>query len=109
MNKNIKLIISKIKWTDWSIIKKLKGESFMRAVEQASKHSIYNKRKLERSTKCGCYHCLEVFDPKEITSWIDDGRTALCPYCNIDSVLGDVSDYPLDGETLDKLNKYWFD
>jgi Zn finger protein HypA/HybF involved in hydrogenase expression len=87
----------------------LKGEDFMRAIEEASRHSIYNKRKLEKSTECACYHCLKVFKPDEVTSWIDDGRTALCPYCNSDSVLGDASDYVLDKETLEKLNKYWFE
>jgi len=37
----------------------------------------------------------------------DKGRTALCPFCGIDSVLGD--DFPIqNNEFLSQMNKHWF-
>lgn len=32
----------------------------------------------------------------------------MCPYCGIDSILGDASEYEISKEVLEKLNKYWF-
>lgn len=36
---------------------------------------------------CGCYYCLSFFPPKEIADWTDCGGTAICPNCDVDSVL----------------------
>lgn len=59
--------------------------------------------------RCGCFYCLRVFDPSEIEEWIEDERdTALCPYCGIDSVIGESSGYPLTREFLAEMQQYWF-
>ncbi|MPM70559.1 hypothetical protein SDC9_117514 [bioreactor metagenome] len=81
----------------------------MRTIQEASKHSIYNKKKVEKSSICGCYHCLNIFKPEEINSWMDEGRTAKCPQCDMDSVLGDLSGYEINYQTLQVLNEYWFE
>jgi hypothetical protein len=60
----------------------------------ARKYNLRNK--LLSSKQCGCFHCLELFPPTEINEWLgpdSDPSDALCPYCGIDSVLGD-SEYP---------------
>lgn len=80
----------------------------MKTIEKASKYSIYNKKQIENSSICGCYNCLKIFKPDEIKEWIDKGATAMCPYCGIDSILGDASEYEISKEILEKLNKYWF-
>ena len=71
-----------------------------------------NQSILENSKKCGCFYCLKIFTPAEITNWINDagGKTALCPYCMIDSVIpeSDRGDYELNTELLKDMNKYWF-
>ena len=71
-----------------------------------------NQNILENSKKCGCFYCLKIFNPAEITHWINDvgGKTALCPYCMIDSVIpeSDSGDYELNTELLKDMNKYWF-
>lgn len=36
---------------------------------------------------CGCYYCLAIFDASEIRERVDDGKTPVCPYCRIDSVI----------------------
>lgn len=53
---------------------------------------IHNRSDLEKSMKCGCYHCLRIFEPKDIRMWVDTKKdTALCPHCGIDAVVGDAA------------------
>ena len=68
-----------------------------------------NKPMLEKDTKCGCFYCLEIFNPAEISEWIIDSKgTAVCPYCGIDSVIGESSNYPITQEFLQAMKEYWF-
>jgi hypothetical protein len=64
---------------------------------------------LRRDRTCGCFYCLRIFDPYEIEEWIEDEEdTALCPYCGIDSVIGESAGYPLTGAFLEEMQRYWF-
>jgi hypothetical protein len=76
----------------------------------AQKHSVNNQESIEISEVCGCFYCLEIFSPDEVVEWIDDlkGRTALCPYCSNDSVIGDAEGYSLDKGFLKKMHNHWF-
>lgn len=68
-----------------------------------------NKPLLLHDSKCGCFYCLSIFAPSEIHEWIQDTEgTALCPYCGIDSVIGEGSGYPITTEFLSKMKEYWF-
>jgi hypothetical protein len=64
------------------------------------------------SERCGCFYCLRIFGPGEITEWIDEvdgiGTTAMCPHCGIDSVIGSRSGYPITREFLGAMQKHWF-
>ena len=80
-----------------------------RIYKQAHDCSIRNKEQLEKSEKCGCFYCGEIFPPSEITDYVSDGEpTALCPYCHIDSVIGDASGFPITPRFLKDMNKRWF-
>lgn len=75
----------------------------------AHKHSRLNHDEILRSNQCGCYYCLEVFDPKRIVKWVEKGQTALCPECGIDSVIGSESGYSVDDEQfLKRMYDHWF-
>jgi hypothetical protein len=74
----------------------------------AHRHSIRHRSELERSTFCGCFYCLSIFSPSEIIGWIDDGQTAICPKCPVDSVIGSASGYPITTEFLKRMHDYWF-
>ena len=74
----------------------------------AHNHSNHHKEELARSENCGCFYCLAVFKPNEILEWIDKGKTALCPKCNIDSVIGSASGYPIDEKFLVEMESHWF-
>lgn len=45
--------------------------------------------KLEGSKVCGCYHCCNIYDKSEIFEFY--GESPVCPYCGIDSVIGEES------------------
>lgn len=82
---------------------------------KAHKYSSNNKPALLNDNKCGCFYCLKIFDPKEITEYLttdndcDRLGTAICPYCGIDSVIGESSGYPITKDFLLKMYKIWFD
>ena len=69
-----------------------------------------NKKQLKKDSLCGCFYCLKIFDPKEIDFWIKDkkGKAAICPYCRIDSVIGQSSGYPITEDFLSKMKDHWF-
>ena len=76
----------------------------------AHRYCTSNKTMLKKDNVCGCFYCMKIFDPQEITDWIrdGDGMTALCPSCGIDSVIGESSGYPITEEFLREMNEYWF-
>jgi hypothetical protein len=74
----------------------------------AHEWSSYHRETLRDSEVCGCFYCLAVFSPSEIEDWTDHEDTALCPKCGIDSVIGSVSGYPIEGEFLKKMHDHWF-
>lgn len=92
----------------------------MSDIIRAHKHSSNHRAEVEASRVCGCFHCLKTFSPTRIAEWIDwpdgtaedresdQGATAMCPDCGIDSVLGDKSGYEISTEFLSKMQKHWF-
>ncbi|PJR11509.1 cytoplasmic protein [Sinorhizobium sp. K101] len=75
----------------------------------AHKHSANHRAEIETSSLCGCFYCCSTFPPNEIDDWVDDDRTALCPRCGIDSVIGDASDFPVTTvDFLTRMKQYWF-
>jgi hypothetical protein len=49
-----------------------------------------------------------VFPPAYIEEWVDEGTTALCPRCGVDSVIGDKSGYEISDSILKAMKAYWF-
>ncbi len=78
----------------------------------AHKHSIFHKSEILQSEVCGCFYCLEIFPPNKIERWVDEDinseQTALCPECDIDSVIGSASGFPITREFLRKMHSHWF-
>lgn len=79
--------------------------------DKAYTHSMNNKEELKKVNKCGCYYCLNIFNPKKIEEWIEEKsglETALCPYCDIDSVIAESTEYELSKELLSYMKNIWF-
>ena len=76
-------------------------------------HSTFrNEKQVHDSRTCGCFYCGEIFSPEEVVEWCDDDgrgdRTAICPYCGIDSVLGDACGWEVDHSLLRIMNMMFF-
>ena len=74
----------------------------------ANEFSMKNKKQLEHSSICGCFGCLKIFDPSEITEYIPGEDTAVCPYCGTDAILGDASGYQITEEFIKEMNEAHF-
>lgn len=96
------------------IDKKIQNSQYQYDVDKedyivAHKFSINHRKELIKDKKCGCFYCVKIFSPSEIKIWIEDPlKTAICPYCGIDSVIGEYSGYPITQELLQKMHDYWF-
>ncbi len=79
-------------------------------LEKAHSHSINNKTEILSSKVCGCFYCREMFVPTEIKNWVNDAKqpTAQCPYCFIDSVIGDASGIKITKAFLEEMHNKWF-
>jgi hypothetical protein len=67
-----------------------------------------HRAELEASQLCGCFYCLSTFRPEEITEWVDEDQTAICPICPVDAVIGSASGLPLTQEFLNQMHDRWF-
>ncbi len=74
----------------------------------AHSRSMGHRKEILRSTLCGCFHCTKRFAPSEVSEWVDNGATALCPHCGVDAVIGDASGYPVTPEFLSSMRREWF-
>ena len=81
------------------------GPDYIRAHKHCSRH----RNEIERSERCGCFYCLRTFAAKDIQEWIDDGATAMCPHCGIDSVIGSASGFSMSLDFLRRMHEHWFE
>lgn len=70
------------------------------------KLSIRNRTILESGHLCGCFSCITVFPVSAIKEWTDDGQTAICPRCGIDSILPETVD--ISKANLTRMCERWF-
>jgi len=74
----------------------------------AHEHCRLNRAELERSNICGCFYCLRIYSPTDIVEWTDDGQSAVCPDCPVDSVIGSASGFPITKDFLERMHAHWF-
>jgi len=74
----------------------------------AHKRCSYHRQELAATKTCGCFYCLEVYDPALIREWTDRKQTAVCPKCGIDSVIPESADLKVTVEFLQKMHDHWF-
>lgn len=71
----------------------------VKELKEIAKGSFKNREALEKNEVCVCYHCMSIFPTSFIKEWADGQQTALCPHCEIDSVLAEG----VSGELLVQL------
>ena len=85
----------------------------------AHKQCSDNRVAISQSSLCACFYCRKTFPGEAIQAWWDQpddavngeeafGMTAVCPFCGIDSVLGDQCGYELSEEFLRRMEQFWF-
>lgn len=83
-------------------------------LDAAPKRCRLHREEVLASDLCACFYCLVTFSPTDIREWCDSasdgtGKTALCPRCGIDSVIGSASSLPVGDEAfLGAMHKRWF-
>ena len=78
-------------------------------LQEAHSRSSKNKPGLTLSKNCGCFHCLKIYDAKQIINWTEEEETALCFYCGVDTVIGDSTGFPVeDPYFLEEMNSRYF-
>lgn len=73
--------------------------------------SLQNRTKLINADKCVCFYCGKRYNVSEIKEWIEDKMddTAICPYCNIDSVIPVlINEKEITDEIVQELYEYYF-
>lgn len=75
-------------------------------LEAIGGHASAHEQRVRASPIVGCYHCVTLLPPDEITEWIPSlrrgvQRTAICPRCGIDAIL--PADIPGGGLTVPLL------
>ena len=82
-------------------------------IKAAHSHSSRNRTVILKSSICGCFYCGKTFPPTLITEWRYFSQTAtetaFCPFCEIDSVIGDAGGFPITPAFLKTMTEYWFE
>ncbi len=77
-------------------------------LKKAHKHTLYNADEIKEGKECGCISCERIFPVGEVEEFIDEGKTALCPYCGTDALIADSSGIQLSAIFLSEMNKKYF-
>lgn len=80
----------------------------MSDVETAHARCGRNRAQLADSVSCGCFYCLAIYPPSEIAEWTDNGQTAVCARCGIDSVIAESAGSPITQAFLEQMHARWF-
>lgn len=72
-----------------------------------------NEFLVKNSSICGCFKCLEIYpsslvSENDIVGESDGDKTVFCPYCGIDAVIGDKSNFPITTVFLKAMNLHFF-
>lgn len=76
-------------------------------VIRAHSHCYHNIAEVRKSSLCGCFYCISTFSQERIEQTTDEGQTALCPICCMDTVIGSASGFTLSRPFLAEMHRYW--
>ena len=81
--------------------------------KDVQEHTKHNEREVRESDTCGCLSCAATLKPDEITEWTDQAdqdhpetkvdRTAVCPHCGEEMIIGDRSGHQITNTFLESL------
>jgi hypothetical protein len=81
-------------------------------MDAAHEHCFHNESEALASPLCGCFFCCLIFPPGQISRWLTEAaggeRTAFCPRCDMDTVIGSASGYPISADFMKQMQRRWF-
>jgi len=69
--------------------------------------AMRNRKQVETNKNVGCYHCLKIFPATDIKEYTDNETTALCPHCQVDSIIPEKAVQNLNEATLKDMRDCW--
>lgn len=70
--------------------------------------AMKNRQIIQQSVNAGCFKCLKIFPVSEIKQYTDNDQTVICPYCDVDSVVGDMCGFKLSESILKTAHDFWY-
>jgi hypothetical protein len=68
-----------------------------------------NEKLISKSKIVGCFYCLKIFSADKITGYRDNKeKSAICPFCSVDSIIPGSSGIELSEEFLKAMKRHWF-
>jgi hypothetical protein len=74
-------------------------------------HCFNNCQSISLSKNCVCIYCKQTFPKDSVIDWVETEteKTAICPFCGIDAVIGDATNAPIaDSEFIEAIHQHWF-
>jgi len=100
---------SKHKDTNYEAAVKIKLKMVTVKLEALHKKCTNNKSDIDDETLCGCFYCETIFLGNKISNYVDEGQTALCPICNVDSVIASDKKKTVNQSLLKAMNSKYFE
>jgi hypothetical protein len=72
---------------DYVTERKIIEEKVNLKLEAIHKKCTNNKEIIKNEAGCRCFYCQKIFGGDEVTEYIVEEKTALCPFCCVDAVL----------------------
>jgi hypothetical protein len=94
--------------TDYVLARKMIEEKVSIKLEAIHKKATNNKSTIKNESECGCFYCQKIFGGDEITEYIDQDKTALCPHCRVDAVLVSNDCITVDKALLKAMHAKYF-
>lgn len=74
----------------------------------AHKYTYNNKKYLIEDNRGICYSCMEDVRVEDIIDYIDNGKTAICPYCNAPTIIPIRIKQATNRVFLEEMLKRWY-
>lgn len=71
-------------------------------------YSTRHKKSILESPYAGCFFCKTLVPTRDITEWVHEDQTAICPKCGVDSLLPDNQYFPITPELLQIMYEEYF-
>lgn len=76
------------------------------SIQKLSCEAVCNETKIKNSQYCYCYGCIKKINTNLVSTFVD--RTAVCPFCNRQTLVSDKTNEIIDANVLKMAHRYWF-